>query len=202
MKSKVLQPLTVQRELFAAHLLVFNPEEFRRFCRISAKKAKYFLETYTCKGLLVRLKKGLYALANDLPDEREIANHLYRPSYISFEYALAQHGIIPEMVYSVTSATTKPTRVFEVQGKTFMYFTIQKKAFAGYQPIQHKGRVVLMAEPEKALADTLYFVSIGQKTLNERMNLKAIDFKKLKHFARLFGRPGLTHLINQLQNDQ
>jgi hypothetical protein len=61
-----------------------------------------------------------------------------------------------------------------------------------------KGRAVLMAEPEKALADYLYFVSIGKKTLNDRLNLKNISRKKIRKYAALYERPGLIKLINSI----
>ena len=61
-----------------------------------------------------------------------------------------------------------------------------------------QGQEAFIAEPEKALADYLYFVAIGQKVLNERLELKEINKKKLIKYAKLFGRRGLLKLINQI----
>mgnify|MGYP001558536152 CR=1 FL=1 len=121
-----LQPLVVQSELHSQNIKVFTALEFSRIFHTSPTKTKYFLEAYTDRGLFVRLRRGLYVLKNEYPSEEEIANQLYQPSYISFEYALARYSIIPEMVYTVTSASTKPTRRFEVSEKTFEYLTIKK----------------------------------------------------------------------------
>ena len=53
-------------------------------------------------GRIVRVKKGLYILGDELrggPFSREIlANLIYGPSYISLEYALSYHQMIPEWV--------------------------------------------------------------------------------------------------------
>ena len=48
--------------------------------------------------------KGVYATENDIP-KYCFAQYIYSPSYISFDYALSKYGIIPEGVYTVTSAT-------------------------------------------------------------------------------------------------
>jgi predicted transcriptional regulator of viral defense system len=56
------------------------------------------------RGDIVRLKKGLYVVSDKIsrkPLSRElIANHLYGPSYVSFETALAFYGLIPEKVFA------------------------------------------------------------------------------------------------------
>ena len=107
-----MKPIKVREELINRHLRIFTPEEFRRIFDLASYQSKYFLETQVKEGLFIRLKKGLYTLQTDLPSEEEIANKLYMPSYISFEYALGYYQLIPEMVYTITSATSKPTRKF------------------------------------------------------------------------------------------
>ena len=42
-----------------------------------------------------------------------IANKIYNPSYVSFEMALSYYRLIPEGVYSITSATAKKTIKFK-----------------------------------------------------------------------------------------
>ena len=195
----LLKPFFVREELINHHVTMFTPREFRRIFRTPAYTTKYFLEEYTKRGLFLRLKKGLYALRTDLPPEEEIANRLYRPSYVSFEYALAAYNILPEMPYSVTSATTKPTRTFTLGERTFSYFTIKRAAFTGYSPSQRGGRTVLMAEPEKALVDYLYFVCLGKKTPNERLNMARLDQDKAMRYARLYQRESLSKLVAEMR---
>jgi predicted transcriptional regulator of viral defense system len=196
--STLLKPLLVRETLLQKRVSIFNHRDLERIFHARASQTKYFLEAYTRAGLFVRLKKGLYALKSDLPSEEEIANWLYRPSYISFEYALGRFSIIPEMAYAVTSATTKPTRTFQVEDKTFVYLTIKPTAFAGYLPTPQTGRVVLIAEPEKALVDYLYFVALGKKSLNDRLNLTRLDRQKIWEYARLYQRPGLEKLLREI----
>lgn len=196
--STLLKPFPVRVELLKRNLRVFTPREIGRVFRATPEQTKYFLEEHSKDGLFLRLKRGLYALQDPLPSEEEIANVLYRPSYVSFEYALATYHILPEMVYAVTSATSKPTRTFTVADKTFFYLTIKQEAFTGYQPLKREGRTILMAEPEKALVDYLYFVALGKKSTNDRFNLSALNRQKIESYAMLFARPKLMQLIHEL----
>ena len=127
----------------------------------------------------------------------EIANGLYRPSYISFEYALAFYNLIPEMVYSITCATTKTTREFTVLDKTFCYTSIKLKAYTGYELKVLDNSKFLMADAEKAVVDYLYLVALNKKVLLERLDLSKIDLKKLKSYAQLFSNKKLDLLINK-----
>ena len=40
-------------------------------------------------------------------DTISLANVLYAPSYVSFDYALSYYGMIPERVHEITSATMR-----------------------------------------------------------------------------------------------
>lgn len=193
----LLKPISVREELLQRGVSIFTPQDFQRIFGANRLRTKYFLEEYTRGGLFLRLKNGLYALKTDPPSEEEIANRLYRPSYLSFEYALAAYNILPEMPYSVTSATTKPTRYFAVGEKTFSYSTIQRAAFAGYAPARRAGRTVLVADPEKALVDYLYFVSLGRKTGNDRLETAGLDRQKALGYAGLYRRTGLDQLVRE-----
>ncbi|MDP3725381.1 MAG: hypothetical protein Q8R20_02850 [Nanoarchaeota archaeon] len=201
MKQKILSILSVRKELLTRRVSLFTTQEFQRIFRSSYSQTKYFLETYAKQGMFVRLKPGLYAFEGRMPSGEEIANALYQPSYLSFEYALARHGIIPEIVYALTSATTKSTRTFATADLGFEYFKIKKQAFIGYGLVQDgrdRTRSVLMAEPEKAVADYLYFVSLGKRQMNDRMIIKGLDRKKITRYAKLFRRPGLMQIIQNL----
>ncbi len=196
--STLMKPLLVREELLRRNINAFSSWEFEKLFELSPDRAKYFLEEESKRGLFLRLKKGLYTLKTDIPGEKEIANKLYQPSYLSFEYALAYYNIMPEMVYSITSATTKPTREFDVQGINFAYFKIKKQAFTGYQLVSKGGKSFLIAEPEKALADYLYFVSLGKRGKNDRLNVSSLDKQKVRSFAALYDRVGLNKLVEEV----
>lgn len=114
------------------------------------------------KGIIIRVKKGLYIFGDEYrrrPYSREIlANLIYGPSYISLDYALQHHGLIPERVEAVTSVNTGRSRKFSTPVGLFIYRMIPLHAFRiGMDRIElGDGLAFLMATPEKALADKLY----------------------------------------------
>lgn len=148
------------------------------------------------RGLICSLKKGLYELAypgeHDIPD-MYIANKLYQPSYISLETALSNYSIIPEVSMAVTSITTKPTRRFKNTHGLFIYRTVKPVAFTGYHLQTQRSFDILIAEPEKALVDFLYFRVYPKRNIDvraERLDkdvISRLSKKKLNKYAKLYG---------------
>lgn len=193
-----MKPILVREELLNRGIRIFTPLELQRIFPKPPEQIQYFLESQTRQGLLTRLKRGLYVLKTDPPGDEETANALYKPSYLSFEYAMAKYGIIPESPYNLTSATTNPTRLFTHKHLAFSYYTIKQKAYTGYFLDTTGGKRVLMAEPEKALADYLYFVAIGQRFWNDRFDVSQLDKNKVVSYAKLFDRDKILELVEKL----
>ncbi|HEY3369936.1 MAG TPA: hypothetical protein VGK10_03750 [Prolixibacteraceae bacterium] len=113
-------------------------------------------------GELIRLKKGLYVVAPSvlqMPISKElIANHLYGPSYVSFENALSFYNLIPERVHNIRSLTLKRARNFSTPIGNFEYISAHKDYFEiGIRQENVNDRYAyLIASPEKALCDMIY----------------------------------------------
>ena len=111
-------------------------------------------------GALIRLKRNLYIVNQEMTgketDARLCANHIYGPSYVSFQWALSYYGMIPERVFLMTSATTKRTRYFETPIGNFRYVQVPASYFPiGVECKEEQGVSFLMATREKALCDTI-----------------------------------------------
>ena len=131
------------------------------------------------KGNLIRIKKGLYS-DNINIDKQVIANICYEPSYISFEYALSYHGLIPEHVSVITSATynKKNNKRYIANGQIFEYKSIPNAAFP-YGIIfltNEEGIKYKIASKEKALCDLLYI----KKPVRSIKDLKILLFEDLR----------------------
>ena len=195
--ERKLKPIPVERTLQGKGLSLFSPEEFRRFFRVTLRASQEFIKDHR-HDLFLKLRNGLYALRSYPPHELEIANRLYGPSYISLEYALAYYRLIPETVYTITSVTTKITREFTVQGKTYEYARIKKGAYTGCRLIKEGRANIIMATPEKALVDYCYFVDLRLKSLNDRLRVSKVNAKEALRYARLFNRDSLTKLVREI----
>lgn len=191
--------LTIRQKLLEKDLTIFAPKELQTLMNLNARMVSYHLEKGVKSDLFIQLKKGLYALKTDPPSEQEIANHLYQPSYISFEYALAHYNILPEMVYTVTSATTKATREYIVENKSFHYTTIKVAAYTGYQLQNSNDIRFQIADPEKALVDYLYLKSLGRRAFSDRLTLTKVNKTQAIKYATLFNSHPLLDLIGKLK---
>ncbi len=110
--------------------------------------------------IIIRVKKGLYVFGEgkrERPYSLEtLANLIYGPSYISLDYALQIHGLIPERVETVSSVTLGRSRSFATPVGNFIYRKIKFTAYAdGVDLVMEGGNSYLLAVPEKALVDKL-----------------------------------------------
>ena len=111
-------------------------------------------------GQLIRLKRGLYVVSDGVSGKPVnaclCANHIYGPSYVSQQWALRWYGLIPERVYTMTSVTTKRTRMFENSIGRFTYEQVKPEYFAiGIDHVEEDGITFLIASREKALCDMI-----------------------------------------------
>ncbi|MHA1279826.1 MAG: type IV toxin-antitoxin system AbiEi family antitoxin domain-containing protein [Candidatus Helarchaeota archaeon] len=169
-------------------LLLFYPDD-------TTQNLRKLLYRWKRKGWIISLKKGLYEIVYpkrlNIPD-LYIANKMYQPSYVSLETALSYYSIIPEVSMAVTSITTKPTRCYKNSHGLFLYHTVKPELFKGYTVVEIQGFSILIAEPEKAFIDYLYFQTYRKKKFqlpNRRFDsekIKALERKKLNEYAALY----------------
>lgn len=198
--GKKINALIAQKTLKKAGLALFSVLDYQRILGVkNYNSARSNISRYLKLGIIQKARKGLYFLTDNPPSNFEIANKIYQPSYISFETALSFYNIIPETIYEIISATWRFPREFIVNGIKFSYKKIKKECFKGYTSLKYKNSYILIAEPEKALADYLYLVALGKKQMMyERINLDKIQKNKLIAYAQLFNKRKIIDLINQL----
>lgn len=181
----------------AKKLVIFSSREVQALFGTSRVATSGILNRYSKQGFIIQIKRGLYSLSDNLPPELYLANKLYAPSYISREFALSYHGIIPEMVYEITSVSIKATRQFRKLGKIYSYRKIKKSAFTGYTVEKQQGFTFRIADAEKAFVDTLYYrVLFGKKPIS-RFDKEKINKNKALKYAKLFENPKLIGILKR-----
>jgi hypothetical protein len=145
------------------------------------------------KGLIIRIKRDLYVVSQKVHNQeisRElVANHLYSPSYVSLETALARYGLIPERVYSVRSVCTKMHKNYDTPLGNFEFIKVSEKYFplGIRQEIIENKYAFLIASPEKALCDKIIcsqnirIQSVGAMQTFLEDDLR-IDFSAVEHW--------------------
>ena len=114
-------------------------------------------------GDLLQIKKGLYVLGHEhrsapvsLP---LVANLLYGPSYVSLDFALSWHGLIPEGVFEVSSVTPRRAKQYSTPLGRFSYTHTHAPLYGIGVTMETNldGSCFLIASPEKALCDKVLF---------------------------------------------
>ncbi|MEN8251845.1 MAG: hypothetical protein ABFS32_23190 [Bacteroidota bacterium] len=118
------------------------------------------------KGYILKLRNRWYAF-NDRESSENMgwlaANLIYSPSYISLHTALSWYNLIPEMIPTTTSVTTRKTNKFSTPLGSFDYHSIKPELFGfGYvledmgSSVRDTGRKIMVATPQKAILDFFY----------------------------------------------
>lgn len=193
--AKLVNWYIFESKLKEKGLVIFSPLDVRRIFGVSKVAATFLLHRYTKKGFTKRLKKGIYTLYDISVPDIYLANKLYEPSYVSLEFALSFHRVIPETVYEITSVTTKSTKQFNALGKTFSYHRIKKEAFTGYSVYRQRDISAFIAEPEKAFVDLTYLRLRKRKKVLNRFDKEKLNPVKALHYAELFNNEKLISII-------
>ena len=164
------------------------------------------------RGECFPITRGLYETDPNVPAHL-LAGSIYGPSYISFEYALAYYGLIPEAVYTVTCATfeKKKKKKYETSFGTFTYRDVPPEAFPlGIRLIQEGDYFYRIAEPEKALCDQLYTISpvpnikklmqlLTEDLRIEEAELKKLDADKVCEYSEAYRTTNIKKLCSLLR---
>lgn len=116
------------------------------------------IKRMTEKKEIIRLKRNLYETDPTVPGYLE-AGAICNPSYLSFEYALSEHGLIPEgvRVYTCASAGLRKKKYYSNALGNYYYQDIPIAAFPYEVLLKTEGdRMYWLASAEKALCDKLY----------------------------------------------
>lgn len=113
-------------------------------------------------GKLFPLVKGLYE-TDPNAFAPYLAQFIYGPSYISFDYVLHHHGVITEAIFStVTCATYNKKKIKTYTNKfgTFIYRDVPSSVFSlGVNVVNDGTYTYQVATVEKAFCDKLYTIS-------------------------------------------
>ncbi|MCX6717364.1 MAG: hypothetical protein NTU76_01645, partial [Candidatus Taylorbacteria bacterium] len=107
--------------------------------------------------------------------------------------------------YNVTSITTKATRKFKNGFGLFIYKTIKRNLFWGYKKEEKNNQMYLIAEPEKALLDYIYFnlskikktEAIDELRLNKSV-IRGLNQTKLKKYQKIFNNKKINKIIQEI----
>ena len=175
MRARLTQAAIIQ-ELREREISLLTVSDFRKIFALKKDNTAYkIIQRLTKKGILKRLIKRKYLFSFGQTNDFQIANFLYPPSYISLESALSFYGIISQFPYQITSVTPKKTKMIKAGEKEFSYSHLKPELFFGYETKED----FLIALPEKAFFDYLYFATKGLRSFEkDEFDLKRLNKKR------------------------
>lgn len=197
---------TVQSEVFDYQMLASFLKDL--------KKPRDKVSALLAERKILRIRKGLYVFGEDwrrTPLNLEmIANLVYGPSCVSFEYALTSYGVIAERSTIITSLTIGDSKIFNTPIGTFEYRAIDKEKFKVGIEYKNLGKDggYFIASKEKALADLVYRTA-GIRTLEQlryylfeemridKSMLLDFDFQKLLEITTAY-KKNSVNMISKL----
>ncbi|MHA1558456.1 MAG: type IV toxin-antitoxin system AbiEi family antitoxin domain-containing protein [Alphaproteobacteria bacterium] len=134
---------------------------------------------------IIRLKRGFYCLSSKYQRHGinlfTLSQHLYGPSFVSLESALAFHGWIPEAVFTTTCVSQKQSHPLKTPLGNLDYKRVPLSIFyQGVNRIVEENNIYFMATPWKALCDYVYvykkkWTSLKPLVKNLRINPREIE---------------------------
>ncbi len=191
---------------------LFESRELDVFFDEAPEQIRARLSRWVAQGKLVQIRRGVYLLPEEFQTVRinpfNVANIIYRPSYISLHTALEFYGHLPEKVFENESITIHQTRKWHIPLGVFSYRSLDQKRFWGYylhssiNNNKPSETAFFIAYPEKALLD-LFYLSPGKWTVDclqemRFQNLDSLDRDRLSQFTERFNSPKVTNAVRIL----
>lgn len=185
--------------------VVFSLQDIKK---VDASFYRSRLNDWQDKGYIKKIRRGYYMFADQVLNESVlfyVANKIYTPSYISFEMALSNYGLIPESVYGITSATSNKTNCFKTKIGEFFYNHLKPELIFGYELVTLGGISYKMADIEKSILDYFYINShlktdadISELRINEEEFKAKVNYKKMMKYLKFFKNKSLERRIKKL----
>jgi len=162
---------------------VFTTREAAMLSGSSLSNASKMLRTLEGKGLVLKVAYGIWAEAGNEKLSPYSIIPLLLPknrAYVSFISALHLHGIIEQIPQEITLASIVHTKKINTRLGIFSIHRISPPLFDGFDWYGGEGSF-LIAEPEKALFDSIYLSTRKKKQFGYFPELhfpRSFSFKK------------------------
>lgn len=174
---------------------VYTVSDLAKILAVKDKSLRTVIFRLTKRRVLNRVANGLYSVFGDVIDPEEIACQFYYPSYLSLKTALNRSGIINQIPQAIQCVSLRKSYKTKIAGIVVNYHQIKKDLFFGY----YQKEEMLIAYPEKALLDLLYFSSLGREYFSPReIDLSKINKRRWKIFKRRYPKR-LEGLISEIE---
>lgn len=179
-------------QLYSRPETVFAFSEIAQlFPAISCESLRNRLYYFTKVGKLQRLHQGIYAKKEYNPFE--LANKVYKPSYVSLETVLAKGGVIFQH-YETIFLVSYLTRTISVNSIDIQYRQIKGDVLTNTRGIEQMTGYFI-ATLERAFLDTVHIYKNYHFD-----NLGTIDWKKVDSLKTIYNSKALEKRVEYYKN--
>jgi len=168
---------------------VFTTRELAMLSESSPSSTTQKLKTLEKRGLVFKIARGIWSETGNKRLSPYVVIPLLLPknrAYVSFISALHLYGIIEQIPQVITLASVVHTKKIYTELGTYFIHQISPILFDGFDWYRGSGSF-LIAEPEKALIDSLYLSARKKKQFSYFPELyfsKSFSFKKARQWVR------------------
>lgn len=175
--------------LYSQPQTVFTMDEISLlFPQISYENLRNRIRYFTDVGKLKRLRHGIYAKIEY--NSLELANKLYKPSYVSFETVLAVGGVIFQY-YETIFLASYLTREIKVAGTNIQYRQIKGDLLTNLEGIEQKDGYFI-ATLERAFLDAVYLYRNYHFD-----NLGTINWEKVDKLKKIYSNKAFEDRVEE-----
>lgn len=156
-------------------------------------KLKDKISYYVRQGALIRLTRGVFAKDKNF-NSKELATSLYIPSYISFETALREAGVIFQH-YDTIFVVAKWPKTMTVDKYTITFRKLKDTVMFNSTGIISKDNYSI-ATPERAFLDMIYLFPNYYFD-----NLKSINWEKCDELVKIYNNKSLIKRLNKYKKN-
>lgn len=180
-------------QLYSRPQTIFSLDEVSQlFPDLTYESIRDRLYYFTKVGKLKRLHQGIYAKEGYNP--LELANKLYKPSYISLETVLAKGNVVFQY-YETIFAVSYLTRTVEASDISIQYRQIKGEILTNTEGIEQK-EGYFIATLERAFLDAVYIYKNYHFD-----NLGAIDWKKVESLKKIYKNKAFEKRVEEYYKD-
>ncbi len=183
---------------------VFSTFELAALSGKSSSAVIQGLNNLVRDGLIIKVHRGIWAEAgNDGVSPYAVVPYLLpcHRAYVSFVSALHLYNMIEQIPQMITLASTSHTKIIHTKLGVFSFHQLSPMFFKGFGWYKGTGKF-LIAEPEKALVDSLYLSACKKKQFGYFPELffpKGFSFKKVKQWALGIPNPRIQkHVLKKI----
>ena len=168
---------------------VFTTHELEAVSGKSLSAVVHGLNVLLKEGVVSKIYHGIWAeTTREMISPYSVVPHLFprHRAYVSFISALHLHGIIEQIPQVVTLASTAHTKIIRTGVGVFSVHRIAPEFFDGFGWYKGTGSF-LIAEPEKALVDSLYLSARKKKQFGHFPEMefpRSFSFKRAGRWAK------------------